>query len=79
MCLTSINGNTIYESYGIKLICPDQNKKEVVLQLIQFFPQGQNLILSISLTLDELDDMVSTMFFIFLIDLEAERRGIFKV
>ncbi len=93
-CLSNIVGNNINESYSVKLswFLPDNNincgipvdendEHNILIQVISYnsILNRTSIVFTTVLTLDELDNLSSLMYFIYLIDLEAERRGIFSV
>lgn len=81
--LTGITGSSSVETYSI-FLKESENKDNdfcVILQLLcnnavlqQTFP-----IFTVTLDLQELDDLLNVMFFVYLIDLVSERQGIYQV
>ena len=82
VCLSDITSTNIAETYGFKLSATEENGDFCVLfQVICYnsvlgtsFP-----VISTVMSLDELDKLTDIMYFIFLIDLVSERKGIYKV
>ena len=84
--LSNVNGPTIYETYTLCLMAiirddedPNNNVFEIVLKRYNDVLGVLDDVLTIRLTLNELDSFVDTAFFIFLIDIASERNGIFQV
>ena len=80
--LSNLNGPTIYESYSIVLKAIEQESGE---HYIQFQVLCTNTIyrsitpiITITMSIDDLDRFIDVMFFIYLIDLASERSGIYK-
>ena len=80
--LSNIIGPTIFESYSISLKATEVNGDySVLLQVLCYNSATQIMqpVISTILSLEELDNLCDMMFFIYLIDLAAEREGIYKV
>lgn len=81
-CLNGIASTNVAETYEIRLTtCEENEDYSVLFQILctnsvlgTTFP-----VVSTVLTLEELDNLLEVMFFIYLIDLVSERKGIYQV
>lgn len=83
--VSNIGGPTVFESYTLCLNSiyrdmedPNDNVFELVIKRYNDALEVLENVLTLNLTLNELDSFVDTAFFIFLIDIASEREGIFQ-
>lgn len=83
IALSNLNGPTVFEYYNISLEASENQQGDftTLFRVLRYNSVIQMMepVLNIELELQELDDLCSMMFFVYLIDLESEREGIYKV
>ena len=81
-CLSNILGPTINETYSIVLKAAEEHEEyHINFQILCYnnILETVQPVLTTVLTLDELDELINMMFFVYLIDLVSDRKSIYQV